>query len=159
MVPTSLRNIKRQYPAEQIGFATDGAAEEAEWVATFLASAGLAPSPGKTCGFPRGILLDLGGMVRLQSWEAAGLDAHRRAGLLTGDEALEYIIEVLTRAAADPAELARAGLLGRAVFELRMSKFAWAGRTEFQADIALDDADEEALIDALAEFLWEFRLG
>jgi hypothetical protein len=156
---TKLSDIERQYPGEQVRFAAAGAAEEAESATTFLASAGLAPPAGETRGLPRGILLDIGGMVRLRAWEAAGLDAHRRAGLMTADEALEHIIDVLTRAAADPAELARAGALGRAVFDLRMSRFAWAGPMEYQADIALDTPDEEALIDALAKFLWGSRPG
>ena len=157
MVPTSPPDIERQYPAEQIAFAAHGASEEAEWVVGFLTAAGLAPPPGDTRSFPAGILLDLGGMARLRAWEAAGIDVHRRAGLMTGEEALEHIIDVLVRAAANPAELARAGLLGRAVFAFRMNKFAWAGPTEFQSDIALDSADDGALIEALAEFLWRVK--
>jgi hypothetical protein len=158
MVPLSFRELERQYPAELIGFAAAGAAEEAEWVIAFLTSAGLAPAPGETRGFPAGILLDLGGMVRVRAWEAAGIDAHR-ANLMSADEALGHIIDVLVQAAANPAALACAGRLGRAVFDLRMSRFAWAGPTEFQADVELDAPDEEALINALADFLWSSRRG
>jgi hypothetical protein len=153
MVTTLSPDICRQYPAEQVRFAADGAAEEAEWVGAFLAVAGLAPPPGETRGFPPGVLLDLGGMVRLRAWEVAGLDMHRRAGLPTAREALEHIVGVLTAAAANPAELTRAGRLGRAVFGLRMSRFAWAGPTELRADVVLDDPDEDVLLEALVDLL------
>ena len=156
MVPTLPPDIARRYPAEQVRFAADGAAEEAEWVAAFLTAAGFAP--GETCGFTAGLLLDLGGMVRLRAWEAAGLDVHCEAGLPTAHGALEHIIGIITAAAADPAELARAGILGRAVFDLRMSRFAWAGPTEFRADVALDAPDDQVLIEILADFFWASRL-
>src|SRR5207249_1360466 len=55
--------------------------------AAFLTAAGF--GPGETRGFTAGLLLDLGGMVRLRAWEAAGLDVHRRAGLPTAHRTLE----------------------------------------------------------------------
>jgi hypothetical protein len=148
-------DIARRYPAEEVRFAADGAEEEAAWVGAFLGAAGFEPGE---CGLPLGILLDLGGMARLRAWEAAGLDVHRRAGLPTAHEALSYIIDTITAAAADRAQLARAGRLGRAVFELRMSRFAWVGPTELRADVALDDPDEDVLLEALVDLLWASRL-
>lgn len=156
MVPALPPHITRRYPSEQVRFAADGAADEATWVAAFLTAAGFAP--GGTHGFTPGLLLDLGGMTRLRAWEAAGLDVHCQAGLPTAHEALEHVIDVITAAAADPAALARAGALGRAVFDLRMSRFAWAGPEDFRADIALGTPDEDALIEALADLLWASRL-
>jgi hypothetical protein len=154
MATAATPDVGRGFPIEQIRFAADGAAEEAAWVVALLAAAGLAPPPGETRGFPPGVLLDLGGVARLRAWEAAGLDEHRRAGLPGAREALEHVVGLLTLAAADPTELAHAGRLGRAVFDLRMSRFAWAGPGELRIDAVLDEPDEEALIDALADFLW-----
>ena len=156
MVPKLSPDITRRYPGEQIQYAADGAAEEAEWVAAFLTRAGFVP--GEPHGFTAGLLLDLGGMVRLRAWEEAGLAVHRAAGLPTAREALGHIIDVICAAAADPAALARAGHLGRAVFELRMSRFAWAAPTELGADVALDGPDEDGLIESLADLLWATRL-
>jgi len=96
-------------------------------------------------------------MVRLRAWEAVGLDVHREAGLPTAHEALERIIGILTTTPSDPAVFARASLLGRAVFDFRMSRFAWAGPADLRADVALDTPDEHALIEALADFLWASR--
>ena len=79
------------------------------------------------------------------------------AGLPSARDALGHVIGVITAAAADRAALARAGALGRAVFDLRMSRLAWAGPAELQADVALDAPDEDALIEALAVFLWASR--
>jgi hypothetical protein len=44
------------------------------------------------------------------------------------------------------------------VFELRMSRFAWVGPTELRADVALDDPDEDVLLEALVDLLWASRL-
>jgi hypothetical protein len=43
------------------------------------------------------------------------------------------------------------------VFDLRMSRFAWAGPTELRADVALDDPDEDVLLETLVDLLWASR--
>jgi hypothetical protein len=40
---------------------------------------------------------------------------------------------------------------------LFVERFCWNGRNELDADIILDKADEEAALDALADFLWMNR--
>ena len=119
MVTTFPPDIARRYPAEQVRFAADGAAEEAGWVGTFLTAAGFAP--GEARGFTPGLLLDLGGVMRLRSWEAVGLGMHRAAGLPSARDALGHVIYVITAAAADRAALAHAGALGRAASRGRRS--------------------------------------
>lgn len=156
MLPTLSPDVTRRYPAEQIRFAIDGAAEEAAWVAGFLSAAGI--TPGEASGLTPGLLLDLGGARRLRAWEAAGLDAHRAAGLPSARDALGRVIDIIIAAAADRAALARAGALGRAVFDVRMSRFAWAGPTELRADVALGTPDDEDLLEAVADLLlWAAR--
>lgn len=103
-------------------------------MAGFLSAARI--TPGETSGLTPGLLLDLGGVVRLRAWEAAGHDAHRAAGLPSARDALGRVAGIIIAAADDRAALARAGALGRAVFDLRMSRFAWAGPTELRADVA-----------------------
>lgn len=157
MVADVSPDVLREYPAELIRFAAEEAGRDADDVAAFLAAAGLAPPPGETRGFPPGILLDLGAVVRLRRWEAAGLAVHIEAGLPSAHAALNHVVATLTRAAANPAALTTAGALGRAVFDTAVTRLAWAGRPELGADIALGVADEDILIDALARLLWARR--
>lgn len=147
-------DVLRKYPPELIQFAADEAARDADDVAAFLAAAGLAPPPSEPRGFPPGILLDLGAVVRLRRWEAAGFAVHTEAGLPTADAALTRLIATLVAAASERTALATTGVLARSVFELTVTRFAWAARAELGADVALDVSDEDALVAAMAQFLW-----
>ena len=157
MVADISPEILREYPAELIRFAIDEAGRDADDVAAFLAAAGLAPPPGETRGFPPGILLDLGAVVRLRRWEAAGHAVHVEAGLPSARAALHHVIKTLVDAAANRAALAVAGALGRAVVDLTVSRFAWTARPELGSDVVLHVTDEDALVEALAQFLWAHR--
>lgn len=157
MVVNVSPEVLREYPAELIQFAADEAGRDADDVAAFLAAAGLAPPPGETRRFPPGVLIDLGAVVRLRRWEAAGYAVHIEAGLPTAHGALSHVINTLVKAAANRASLASAGALGRAVFELTVTRFAWAAPRELGADIVLNVEDEDALVEALAQFLWARR--
>lgn len=149
--------ILRKYPPELVRYATDEAIRDAVDVTAFLAAAGLAPPPGQTRGFPPDVLLDLGAIVRLRRWEAAGLVVHTEAGLPTAAAALTRLVAILTAAAADRTALADAGVLARSVFELTVDRFAWTAQPELGTDVVLLADDEDALIAALAPFLWTHR--
>jgi hypothetical protein len=149
--------VLRQYPAELVRFAADEAGRDAADVAAFLAGAGLAPPPGGTRGWPPGVLLDLGAFVRLRRWEAAGCAVHLEAGLPTARAALHRVVNILLEAATDRAALASAGELGLAVFGLTISRFAWTAPARLGADVVLDGGDEDALVEALAQFVWAHR--
>jgi hypothetical protein len=153
MVPDISPAILREYQPELVRFAAEEAGRDAEDVAALLTAAGLAPLPGPIHGLPPGVLLDLGATVRLRRWEAAGLWVHRSAGLPSARAALGLVIRTLEAAAANPAVMAAAGTLGRAVFDLAVTRFAWAARTELGADVVLDVNDEATLVEALAQFL------
>lgn len=157
MVASISPEIHREYPAELIRFAADEAERDADEVAAFLNAAGLAPPPGETRGFPPGILLDLGAVVRLRRWEAAGYTVHVDAGLPTAGLALNHVINILSAAAKNCATLKTAGALGRVVFDVTVSRFAWTARPELGSDVALDVDDEDALVEAMAQFLWAHR--
>ncbi len=157
MVASISPEVRREYPAELIQFAADEAERDADEVAAFLAAAGLAPPPSETRGFPRGILLDLGAVVRLRRWEAAGYTVHVDAGLPTAGQALNHVIDILSAAAKNCASLKTAGALGRVVFDVTVSRFAWAARPELGSDIVLDVNDDDALVETMAQFLWAQR--
>lgn len=156
MVADVSPELLREYPAELVRFAADEAGRDADDVADLLAAAGLAPPPGETRGFPPGVLLDLGAVVRLRRW-AAGYAVHVGAGLPTARAALYHVIRTLADAAADRAALAAGGALGRAAFDLTVTRFAWAARTELGSDVVLDASGEDALVEALAQLLWACR--
>ena len=103
MVADVSPDILREHPAELIRFAIGEAGRDADDVAAFLAAAGIAPPPGETRGFPTGILLDLGAVVRFRRWEAAGYAVHVEAGLPTARAALHHVIKTLVRGGCKPS--------------------------------------------------------
>jgi len=157
MSPDIAPELVKQYPPELIQFVTDEAQRDANNVAEFLSKAGLAPEEGHTRELLAGTLLDLGGFVRLRRWEAAGYMVHVDAGLPTACEALNHIINTLIGAAKNRDTLKTAGALGRVVFDTTVSRFAWTARPELGSDVVLDVDDEDALVEAVTQFLWAHR--
>jgi hypothetical protein len=149
--------LLRRYPPELIQFTTDEAVRDAEDVAALLDAAGLGPPPGETRGYPPGILLDLGAVVRLRRWEAAGCAVHVEAGFPTARGALHHVISILIKAAENRESLTTAGTLSQAVTGLMVTRLAWTARSELGSDVELDITDEEALVESLAQFLWSHR--
>jgi hypothetical protein len=150
-----------QFPPDLLQAVERDAADDADRVGQFLDALGLRPTgPGAARAplrLPTFFLLRLGAALRLREWEQRGLRAHRDAGLPPADEALREVF----RAAEAPEPLAAkeqaaTQLAGRvlAVFAERM---AWDGRPLLGADLELGEADEDALVDALAKFLWAHR--
>jgi hypothetical protein len=157
MIPNISPEVLRDHPPELVRFAEDEAARDADDVIALLTAAGLAPSEGQSRNFPPGILLDLGAYVRLRRWEAAGVNVHREAGLPSAAEAMTRIIDALDVAAQNPASLGSAGSLARTVVDLAVTQWVWTARPELGADLVLAPTDEDALIEAMARFLWEHR--
>lgn len=123
----------------------------------FLDKVGMAAPPGGFRPIPRGVLLDFGAVGRLLRWETAGLTVHRDAGLPSAAEALGYVYRALIAAAAGRGTLDGAGALARAVFDVLVTRIAWAGRPDLGADIVLDAGDDDDFAEALAQLLWARR--
>ncbi len=159
MVLNTATECQREYPAGLVQFATAEAERDAVDVVVFLTRAGLAPPPGQSRGFPPGILLDLGAVVRLRRWEAAGYAAHLDAGLPSARAALDRVIDTLVTAATTKTTTAAlgAGALAQAVFEVAVTRFAWGAWPILGTDIALDVDDEDRLVEVMAQFLWPRR--
>ena len=47
--------------------------------------------------------------------------------------------------------------LARAVFEVSVTRFAWTARAELGPDVVMDPGNEDALVEAVARFLWAHR--
>ena len=105
--------------------------------------------------FPAGFLLDVGAIGVLTMWEQQGITAHLEAGLPTRNEATA---ELFRRVQENPQQFdAPQTSLSSRVLQFWVEHFAWDGVEQFGADILLDAAEEDAMIDAAASFLWENR--
>jgi hypothetical protein len=67
------------------------------------------------------------------------------------------LIATLYASAKVRSVLKRTGALARAVFDVKVDRFAWTGPAELDADVALGVPAEDALLDALAKLLWANR--
>ena len=121
----------------------------------FLRALGLKASPARPIALPDAFLLELGAALRLLEWERRGLTAHTDAGLPPSGQALREAFRHLDAPGAAPGPLG--DTLAYRVMVFFAERFAWAGREELDADVAMGEADEDALLDALADFLWDNR--
>jgi hypothetical protein len=125
---------------------------DADWVGVYLAAAGLKPP----LRLPTDFLLGLGAALRLYQWEQSGIHLHLAAGLPPAREALHEVLRAAT-GQAEPEAVERLKTLSSRVLSLFVERFAWNGRVELGADLTLDPPDEDALLDGLADFLWDHR--
>lgn len=102
---------------------------------------------------PRG-LLALDAALRLWDWEARGVTAHRAAGLPDAESALNLAIAFLAGRSEDGYLGRRLGIGILAVFAERL---AWGAGQELAAQVELGEIDDEALVEALAQLLWDRR--
>jgi len=133
-----------------------GAAQDADRVALFLHELGLLTRSDPPVRLPPAFLLHLGAALRILVWEASGLQVHRDSGL---PEAGQAILSAFSLLALKPeTESQHPDELARKVVALFAGRFAWHARRDLDADVVLDDHfDEDALVDALAELLWDAR--
>jgi hypothetical protein len=129
------------------------AARDAERVGLFLTQLGLKTTPEKPLALPAGFLCHLGAALRLLEWEGQGFFFHIDAGVPKAQQAIHEAFLSFTESDADPIKLCTA------VLRLSVERFSWSGPPELGADIALDEVQEDVLLEALADFLWEHRPG
>ena len=143
--------------------AVKGDAErDADLVGAFLAVTGLAPSGRRPQGAPLAVpadcLLGLGAALRLSLWEQLGIRVHLDHGLPPARQALIDVLRTATgQAEAEAFERIRS--LASRVMVLSVEHLAWNGRVELGADVVLGEADQEALLEALADYLWWVHRG
>jgi hypothetical protein len=148
-----------ELPDALVAAVAEDAARDADRVGLFLQARGLAGSPQRPARLPAAFLLELAAALRLLAWEQAGLRAHLdAAGLPPAAQALRDLFLAATgRLPGPPAS--PAGTLAYRVTALFAERFAWDARGELGAEVALGEADEDALLEALADFLWQHRPG
>jgi hypothetical protein len=136
------------------------AERDADLVVAFFDVTGLAPSGRRRqdapLALPGDCLLGLGAALRLSLWEQQGIRVHLDHGLPPARQALIDVLHTATgQAEAEAAERARS--LASRVVALSVERLAWNGRVELDVDVVLGEADQEALLEALADFLWTHR--
>jgi hypothetical protein len=140
-----------EFPPEMIAVVAADAARDADRVCLFLDFLGLPGNPEKPRPMPAAFLLHLGAALRLLIWESEGF-CDRTAGLPEARQAILDAFQSLHDPKADPAELCVT------VIRHSVERFAWNGRRDLNADVALDDlTGDDGALDALAEFLWASR--
>ena len=147
--------VSSALPPELVEATAGEAARDADRAGQLLHELGFVPSPGRPVRLPAAFLLDLGAALRLLAWEQGGLHVHRDAGLPPAEQALHDAFRGLVESAGATGTAARD--LARRVLALFAGRLAWHGRPELDADVALDDLDEDVMLDALAAFLWARR--
>ena len=143
-------------PPDLVQAVARDARADADHVGLFLREIGIAATPQKPRRLPAAFLLDLGAALRLLSWEQAGLDLRGVAGLPPARQALLAVLRAAaSHGGAGPG--APPGSLSSLVVAAFADHFAWNARVELDAEVVLGEADEEAALAALADFLWEHR--
>jgi hypothetical protein len=105
---------------------------------------------------PAGFLLELGAVIVLKLWERQGITRHVDAGLPSWSDA---DADLARRFNEDPRQFDRLdnASLSQRVLKYWVENFAWDGIETFGADVLLSTADEDAIVDAVARFLYENR--
>jgi hypothetical protein len=131
----------------------------ADLVGAFLEGHRLVPPPeqrrNQPVVLPAGFLLDLGAALRLACWEHEGLRDYLPADLPSAQPSLDRLLESLRTGQEDP-ETPSAALL-RQVLLTWFTCFAWSCLEELGADVLLAQADDEQVLQQLADFLWRQR--
>jgi hypothetical protein len=140
------------FPPELTTAVMADAARDADRVGQFLVALGLRLDPKTPLPLPARFLRYLAAALRLLSWEAQGFSFHREHGLPAAGEVIHAAFRSLNDPHADPTELC----IG--VMRLSVEKFAWTAPTELGVDVSLGDAEDELLLEALADFLWAHRV-
>jgi hypothetical protein len=157
MAPTDRGAGLAAFPPELIARVAEQATQDADLAAHILTTFGLGPPPGQIRRFPATFLLDLAAASRLLAWEVTGLTLHREAGLPSARDALRDAFRDCAVLVADPSAPDPGASLSGAVIALTVDRLAWAGPAHLRAEVLLDTPDEDALVEAMARFLWGHR--
>jgi hypothetical protein len=155
MAPTLETDDLNRLPPELVRSVANEAARDAVRAASFLDAVGLTPPPGGVLQLPANFLLNLGAAMRLLAWEVAGVVVHLEAGLPPARDAIHRVFRETVRESGYGD--CTSPWLSLAVLQLSVERFAWTALRDLRADILLDFPDEDALVEAMARFLWDRR--
>lgn len=98
-------------------------------------------------------VIQLGAALRLLFWEWNEIYIHRDAGLPDALDALRNVF----RTAKDVEAATKSASLPFKVFALLVERLSWTGPEDLDADFILGEVDEDALLNAMADFVWDHR--
>ena len=161
MTESSRPQFLPPFPPDLIQAVAHDAKADAGRVAQFLSGLGLQRGGDGVARVPLRLpayfLVGLAAALRLFSWEQGGLRIHRDAGLPSAAEALQLVARsITTHEPVARKEQASRQLLCQ-ILTVFVERLAWNGRALLEADLELGEADEETLVDALADLLWAHR--
>ena len=143
-----------EIPDSMVRSAIRLAERQAILVAIFLQS--LAPEKSHSWKLPASALLELGAVLELQFWESQDYRRHLDSDLPSSKKAM---VAFARRCIERPSEFgaAQPELLSSAVLRVWLSSFSWDGPDILGAEAELGDADDDWLLDIVAEFVWTHR--
>jgi hypothetical protein len=157
-MPTELHPTLRHLPPDMVRSVQAYALDDADLVGTFLRDVcGLPATPDHPVRLPADFLTELAAALRLFTWESAGFDLGQVAAV---PEPRTALLDLFRRAMAtddgSPANWSRDELSAR-VIAAYAERFAWPARSELGAEVVLGPADQENVLEAVADFLWQIR--
>jgi hypothetical protein len=154
----SIREGSLEIPDYVVAAVTCHAERMADRVAEFLQFVGISQvdkGDGRSCGLSADTLLDLGALLLLATWDRSGVNRFLPADTPSFDDASRAFQQRLDDAAVGKFE--KNDHLHQEVFKAWLTSVAWEGPVELQADFAVGEIDEDALVDAIAELIWPHR--
>ncbi|MBL9085381.1 MAG: hypothetical protein JNK76_26490 [Planctomycetales bacterium] len=105
---------------------------------------------------PAGFLLEFAAVVQLSIWEGNGLTDFLPADVPTSPAAEA---ELFRRVREQPQQLQSisGALLSRRLLDLWLDQMCWSAPQYCHADVIVSDADEDMLVEAVAQLLWTHR--
>ena len=147
-MPTQISDL----PPDLLQATIHEAERDADRVGRFLAK----PKSKNIRYLPAEILLGIGAALRLLHWERAGIHCHLEAGLPLARQAL-YDLSEMAAGTATSEVIERVKNLPLRVTTVFVERFSWCGQAELSADLTLGAADEDAVLEDLADFYWAHR--
>jgi hypothetical protein len=154
MATPDISPITSPFPEELCAAVALESEADADRVVLFMRELGYKPSLDKPLYIDREVLLFFGAVLRLDTWERAGISIHRDRGMPSARELLMDAAQTMLKGTRPDGTG-----LGHQVTKIFIYNFSWSARRHLDAPVLLDALDEDKTLDAIAELLWSRRLA
>ena len=142
------------FPDVVVQAVTAHARRHADLVGRFLPTCTLID--GKPIRLPAAALLELAAVLQLTVWEEKGLRPLLDVDLPTSQEAMQQFVDRCTKGSVE-FNGPHAAPFSLKILRIWMEHFAWDGPELLQAELMVNEPDEDRFINLLAEFVWTYR--
>ena len=152
MVAVSFQDGNSVVPDALVRAVVELADRQAEMTAKWLKAG--SHHPNQPLNYPAAFLLELAALLQLGEWERQNVLEHLKVSLPSYRQAAD---ELAARAKLGPEEFRgpQAIRLSLQVNSVWIERFVWDAPSLLQADIVFGDCNEDALVEQLADFLWQ----